>query len=68
MQIEGTWKHKQKGIWEGGEEKGKVSENRFRSGGEENERRMVNNVMQGRRVMMGTWYGLTWRRSPQQRR
>ena len=28
-----------------GEEKAKVFENRFRSGGEENERRMANNVM-----------------------
>ena len=32
-----------------GEEKAKVFENRFRSGGEENERRMANNVMRGRR-------------------
>ena len=36
-----------------GEEKGKVFENRFRSGGEENERRMANNVMRGRRVYDG---------------
>ena len=36
-----------------GEEKAKVSENRFRSGGEENERRMANNVMRGRRVYGG---------------
>ena len=36
-----------------GEEKAKVFENRFRSGGEENERRMENNVMQGRRVYDG---------------
>ena len=28
-----------------GEEKANVFENRFRSGGEENERRMANNVM-----------------------
>ena len=33
-----------------GEEKAKVFENRFRSGGEENERRMANIVMQGRTV------------------
>ena len=33
-----------------GEEKAKVFENRFRSGGEENERRMANNVMLRRRV------------------
>ena len=38
---------------EEGEEKAKVFENRFRSGGEENERRMANNVMQGRRVNDG---------------
>ena len=38
-----------------GEEKAnaKVFENRFRSGGEENERRMANNVMQGIRVCAG---------------
>ena len=35
------------------EEKAKVFENHFRSGGEENERRMANNVMQGRRVYDG---------------
>ena len=32
-----------------GKEKVKVFENRFRSGGEENERRMAHNVMRGRR-------------------
>ena len=36
-----------------GEEMEKVFENRFRSGGEENERRMANNVMRGRRVYDG---------------
>ncbi len=36
-----------------GEEKAKVFENHFRSGGEENERRMANNVMRGRRVYDG---------------
>ena len=36
--------------WRRGEEKAKVFKNRFRSGGEENERRMANNVMRGRRV------------------
>ena len=36
-----------------GEEKAKVLENCFRSGGEENERRMANNVMRGRRVYDG---------------
>ena len=52
-QIQGTWKHKQKDIQERGEEKAKVFENRFRSGGKENKRRMANNVMQGRRVYDG---------------
>ena len=33
-----------------GEEKAKVFKNHFRSVGEENKRRMANNVMQGRRV------------------
>ena len=36
-----------------GGEKAQVFENRFRSGGEENERRMANNVMRGRRVYDG---------------
>ena len=36
-----------------GEEKAKVFENHFRSAGEENERRMANNVMRGRRVYDG---------------
>ena len=33
-----------------GKEKAKVFKNHFRSGGEENKRRVANNVMQGRRV------------------
>ena len=36
-----------------GEEKAKVFKNRFRSGGEENERQMANNVMRGIRVCDG---------------
>ena len=36
-----------------GEEKAKVFKIRFRSAGEENERRMTNNVMRGRRVYDG---------------
>ena len=36
-----------------GEEKANLFENCFRSGGEENERRMVNNVMQEMRVYDG---------------
>ena len=44
-----------------GEEKAKVFENHIRSGGEENERRMVNNVMKWRRVYDGylVWLDLT---------
>ena len=37
----------------GAKKKAKVFKNCFRSGGEENERRMANNVMQGRRVYDG---------------
>ena len=36
-----------------GEEKANLFENRFRSGGEENERQMANNVMQEMRVYDG---------------
>ena len=39
--------------WKRGEEKANLFENRFRSGGEENERRMANNVMQEMRVYDG---------------
>ena len=44
-----------------GEEKANLFENRFRGGGEENERRMANNVMQERRVYDGylAWLDLT---------
>ena len=44
-----------------GEEKAKVLENCFRSGGEKNRRGMANNVMQGRRVYDGylVWLDLT---------
>ena len=44
-----------------GEEKANLFENRFRGGGEENERRMANNVMQERRVYDGylVWLDLT---------
>ena len=52
--MEGTWKHKQHKIErKRGEEKANLFENRFRSGGEENERRMANNVMQEMRVYDG---------------
>ena len=36
-----------------GKEKANLFENRFRSGGEENERRMANTVMRGMRVCDG---------------
>ena len=36
-----------------GEEKAKLFKNRFRSGGEESERRMTNNVMQKKRLYDG---------------
>ena len=51
----------QKIEWKRGEQKAKVFENQFRSGGEENERRMANNVMQGRKVYDGylVWLDLT---------
>ena len=39
--------------WKRGEEKAKVFKNRFRSGGEENERQMANNVMREIRVCDG---------------
>ena len=44
-----------------GKEKANVFENHFRSGKEENERRMVNNVMQEMRVYDGylVWLDLT---------
>ena len=51
-----------------GEEKANLLENRFRSGEEENERRMANNVMQGRRVYDGYLVWLDLSRSPRQRR
>ena len=52
---------KQKDKWKIGEEKANLFENRFRSGGEENERRMVNNVIQERRFYDGylVWLDLT---------
>ena len=51
-----------------GEEKANLFENRFRSGGEENERRVANNVIRGMRAYDGYWYVLTWHRSPRQQR
>ena len=51
-----TQAHKKKAKryeWKESKEKAKVFESRFRSGGEENERRMANNVMRGRIVYDG---------------
>ena len=39
--------------WKEGEEKVNLFEDSFRSGGEENERKMENNVMRGKRVYDG---------------
>ena len=54
-------KQEKRDEWKRGEEKAKVFKNHFRSGGEENESRMANNVMQGRRVYDGylVWLDLT---------
>ena len=46
-------KQAKRGELKRGEEKAKVFESRFRSGGEENERQMSNNVMRGIRVCDG---------------
>ena len=54
--------NEQKGIRkEGRRKRANIFENRFRSGGEENEKRMANNVMRGRRVYDGylVWLDLT---------
>ena len=48
-----TQKVNEEDEWKRGEEKANLFENRFRSGGEENERRMENNVMQEMRVYDG---------------
>ena len=48
-------------------EEGRKKRQRW-SEGEENERQMANNVMRRIIVVMGTWYALTLRRSPRQRR
>ena len=50
--------NEQKGIRKEGEEKAKVFKNCFRSGGEENERQMANNVMQEMRFYDGYLVGL----------
>ena len=48
-----TQKEGEEDEWKRSEEKENLFENRFRSGGEENERRMANNVMQEMRVYDG---------------
>ena len=53
IQHTSTQKASEEDEWKRGEEKANLFENRFRTGGEENERRMANNVMQGRRVYDG---------------
>ena len=60
---------RERGEWkrEGERKRGRIKWQGW-SGGEENERQMANNVMRRIRVVMGTWYVLTWRRSPRQRR
>ena len=68
IQHTSTQKANEEEEQERGEEKANLFENRFRSGGEENERQMATNVMRKIRVVMGTWYVLTWHRSPRQRR
>ena len=57
----GTQKAREEDERKRAEEKANIFENRFRSGGEENERRMENNVMQERRVYDGylVWLDLT---------
>ena len=46
-----TQKQTEKTNGRGVKKKAKLCENRFRSGGEENERQMANNVMQDMRVL-----------------
>ena len=51
MATQANIENKQKGMQkEGRKKKANLFENRFRSGGEKNERRMANNVMQEMRV------------------
>ena len=53
IQHTSTQKASEKDKRKMGEEKANLFENRFRSGGEENEKRMANNVMQEMRVYDG---------------
>ena len=58
--IQHTWTQKtsEEDERKRGKEKENLFENHFRSGGEENERRMANNVMQEMRVYDGYLVGL----------
>ena len=53
MQHTSTQKANEEDEWKRGEEKANLFKNHFRSGGEENERRMSNNVIRGMRVYDG---------------
>ena len=53
IQHTNTQKANKEDEWKRGDEKANIFENRFRSRGEENERRMANNVMQEMRVYGG---------------
>lgn len=53
IQHTSTQKANEEDEWKRGEEKANLSENHFRSGGEENERRIANNVMREMRVYDG---------------
>ena len=46
-----TQKANEEGEWKRGEEKANLFENHFRSGGEQNESQMANNVMQEMKVL-----------------
>ena len=53
IQRTSTQKANEEDEWKRGEEKANLFENRFRSGGGENKRRMANNVMREMRVYDG---------------
>ena len=51
IQHTSTQKANEEDEWKRGKEKANLFKNHFRSGGEENERQMVNNVMREMRVL-----------------
>ena len=53
IQHTSTQKASEEDEWKRGKEKATLFKNRFRSRGEENERRMANNIMQEMRVYDG---------------